>query len=84
VGGSAKALSIRDNPPHSPFIEPVTAGLARASLGAGVIALPGVHVGVGSMVGAGSVVTKDVPPAAVIVDNPARPVRKARWLAHVI
>lgn len=43
-----------------------------ASLGAGVIILPGVTVGRWTMVGAGSVVTKDVPDFGLVVGNPAR------------
>jgi len=45
-------------------------------IGAASIILPGVTVGDGSIVGAGSVVTKDVPPACIVVGNPARIVRK--------
>ncbi|MBV9804337.1 MAG: hypothetical protein JO130_14145, partial [Solirubrobacterales bacterium] len=37
--------------------------------------VPGVNVGEGAMVGAGAVVTKHVPPFAVVVGNPARVVR---------
>ena len=36
------------------------------------IVLPGVHIGDGAVVGAGSVVTKDVPPFSVFAGNPAR------------
>ena len=43
-----------------------------ASLGAGCVILPGVTIGRRAMVGAGAVVTKDVPPNAVVVGNPAR------------
>lgn len=43
-----------------------------ASLGAGCTILPGVTVGEKAMVGAGSVVTHDVPPFAIVVGNPAR------------
>lgn len=43
-----------------------------ASLGGGAVILPGVRVGRRSMVGAGAVVTKDVPPFAIVVGNPAR------------
>lgn len=43
-----------------------------ASLGAGAVILPGIRVGRHAMVGAGAVVTKDVPANAVVVGNPAR------------
>ena len=44
-------------------------------LGGGVIVLPGVTIGENSVVGAGSVVTKDVPPHVVVVGNPARVIK---------
>jgi maltose O-acetyltransferase len=45
-------------------------------IGARVIILPGVTIGTGSVIGAGSVVTRDVPPLSVVVGNPGRVVRK--------
>lgn len=45
-------------------------------IGGGSIVLPGVRIGRGSTVGAGSVVTKDVPPFHVVAGNPARIIRK--------
>lgn len=44
----------------------------HASIGANATLLPGITIGKGAMIGAGSVVTKDVPPYAVVVGNPAR------------
>jgi UDP-2-acetamido-3-amino-2,3-dideoxy-glucuronate N-acetyltransferase len=44
----------------------------RASIGANATILPGVQVGINAIVGAGAVVTKDVPPHAIVVGNPAR------------
>lgn len=44
----------------------------RATIGSGVTLLCGITVGEGAMIGAGSVVTKDVPAGAVVVGNPAR------------
>ena len=43
-----------------------------ASIGANATILPGISVGQHAMVGAGTVVTKDVPPFAIVVGNPAR------------
>jgi acetyltransferase-like isoleucine patch superfamily enzyme len=45
-----------------------------ASIGANATILPGLTIGEGAMVGAGSVVTKDVPSGVTVVGNPARPV----------
>jgi acetyltransferase-like isoleucine patch superfamily enzyme len=46
-----------------------------ASIGSGTTLLCGVIIGENAMVGAGSVVTKDVPPGAVVAGNPARIVK---------
>jgi UDP-2-acetamido-3-amino-2,3-dideoxy-glucuronate N-acetyltransferase len=48
-----------------------------ASIGANATLLPGVVVGARAMVGAGAVVTKDVPENAVVVGNPAKIIK---WL----
>ena len=45
-------------------------------LGGGVIVLPGMKIGKGSVIGAGSVVTKDIPENVVAVGNPCRVLRK--------
>ena len=42
-------------------------------IGGGAIILPGVTIGDDAIVGAGSVVTRDVPAGATVVGNPARP-----------
>lgn len=47
-------------------------------IGYGSIVLPGVTIGEGSIVGAGSVVTRDVPPWTIVAGNPARMVRDIR------
>jgi UDP-2-acetamido-3-amino-2,3-dideoxy-glucuronate N-acetyltransferase len=43
-----------------------------ASLGASCVILPGVTIGENALVGAGSVVTKDVPDGAIVAGNPAK------------
>ena len=46
-------------------------------IGANAIVLPGVsRIGDGAIIGAGSVVTKDVAPYEIVAGNPARPIRK--------
>jgi acetyltransferase-like isoleucine patch superfamily enzyme len=47
----------------------------RASIGSGVTILGNVTVGENAIVGAGSVVTRDVPPNSIVAGNPARIVR---------
>ncbi|HTW16065.1 MAG TPA: sugar O-acetyltransferase [Nocardioides sp.] len=55
--------------------KPITIG-DNVWLGGGVIVCPGVTIGADTVVGAGSVVTKDLPAGVVAVGNPARVVRK--------
>jgi len=43
-----------------------------ASVGAGAVILPGIRIGCNAMVAAGAVVTRSVPPNAIVVGNPAR------------
>lgn len=47
----------------------------KASIGANATILPGLTLGENCMVGAGAVVTKDVPKNAVVVGNPAKVIR---------
>ena len=46
-----------------------------ARIGGGAVLCPGVEIGEEAFVGAGAVVTKDVPPSVVVVGNPARVLR---------
>ena len=54
---------------------PVTVVRRGASIGANATILPGLTIGQYVMVGAGAVVTRSVPPYAVVVGNPARIIR---------
>jgi maltose O-acetyltransferase len=56
------------------FGKPVRIG-RNVWIGGGAILLPGVTVGDDALIGAGSVVTRDVPAGATVAGNPARIVR---------
>ncbi|WP_419786641.1 acyltransferase [Pseudodesulfovibrio sp.] len=49
---------------------------SRAAIGSGCTILCGITIGEGALVGAGSVVTKDVPPHTLVAGNPAKVIRK--------
>lgn len=55
--------------------EPIVIG-DNVWLGGGVIVCPGVTIGADTVVGAGSVVTRDLPPRVVAVGSPARVIRE--------
>ena len=55
--------------------EPITIG-DNAWLGGGVLVCPGVTIGRDAVVGAGSVVTRDLPSGVLAVGNPARVLRR--------
>jgi maltose O-acetyltransferase len=54
--------------------QPITIG-DGVWLGGGVIVCPGVTIGENTVVGAGGVVVRDLPPGVLAVGNPARPIR---------
>jgi len=47
-----------------------------ARIGGGAVLCPGIEIGEEAFVGAGAVVTKDVPPRVIVVGNPARVLRE--------
>lgn len=53
------------------FKYPLTSIEDGASIGANATVLPGVKIGRGALIGAGAVVTKDVPEYSVVMGNPA-------------
>jgi len=59
------------------IIKPVTVGYG-ADIGMNAAILPGVHIGAHSIVGAGAVVTRDVPEYAIAAGVPARVIRNRR------
>lgn len=52
-------------------------------IGHGAIVLPGVSIGTGAAIGAGAVVTRDVPPFAVVIGTPGR-VHRYRFAPEII
>ncbi|WP_176583040.1 sugar O-acetyltransferase [Streptomyces marincola] len=56
------------------FSEPIVIE-DKVWIGSNVVVLPGVRIGYGSVIGAGSVVAKDVPPMVVAVGTPCRVLR---------
>lgn len=55
-----------------PEISPITTIHDRVSIGAGAVILPGLEIGRNAMVAAGAVITRSVPPNAVVEGNPAK------------
>ena len=85
---TARPLAPTGEPIPEPILEPILRPILERPLrfapvrlldgcdiGVGAIILPGVTVGAYAQVGAGAVVTADVPPRAIVAGNPARLVR---------
>lgn len=53
-------------------------------IGGNVTIMPGVNIGRGCTIGAGSVVTKDVPDFSVSIGSPARVVKQVGAVSHVV
>lgn len=73
-----------DRHPPCPAYERCVGGAhveSDVSIGSNSTILPGVRIGRGSLVGAGSVVVRDVPPGSVVAGNPARLVKRVEDLA---
>jgi serine acetyltransferase len=78
IGPGAKIVSANHDPadPKRRWrkTRPVRIG-ADCWIGANAVILPGVAIGDRAVVGAGAVVTRDVPPGAVVAGNPAQIIR---------
>jgi dTDP-4-amino-4,6-dideoxy-D-glucose acyltransferase len=87
IGAGAKIYSISEWPGEGkrlagPMVPAEQRGLRKAAvrleqdcfIGAGAVVLPGVTVGRGAVVGANSVVARDVPPWTVVMGVPAMPI----------
>ena len=71
--------------PQSPGVKEILKGAhlkPHAKIGANATLLPGVTIGLHALVGAGSVVTQDVPDYAVVVGNPAKIIKDVRQLPY--
>lgn len=66
-----------ENPDHRHNVYGRAIHIKRGAwIGASATILPGVTIGENAIIGAGSVVTKDVPDNTIVVGNPAKPVRE--------
>jgi len=85
IGPEAAILTLGHDPQSATFADrggDVRIG-DRAWIGFRAIILPGVTIGEGAVVGAGSVVTKDVEPYTIVAGNPAKPIgKRARDLTY--
>jgi len=71
--------------PRSPRVKDELVGptiMPGAKIGANTTVLPGVTIGANALVGAGSVVVRDVPADAVVVGNPARIIKSITDLPY--
>ena len=76
IGPEAAILSLGHDPQLAAFTDrggEVVIG-SRVWIGYRAIILPGIRIGDGAVVGAGAVVTKDVPAFTIVAGNPARPI----------
>jgi acetyltransferase-like isoleucine patch superfamily enzyme len=74
-----RVVTLNDKPisyrrPALTFVRQAPRILRAARIGGGSVLCPGVTVGENALVGAGSVVTRDVPDRAIVVGNPAMPI----------
>lgn len=81
---------VNDSPDMPPTLRPLNTNPVviedNVWIGELVSVLPGVTIGYGSVIGAGSVVTKDIPPHSIAVGSPAKVIRSYddktnRWIA---
>ena len=73
VGAGAVLAGVIEPPSASPVILE-----DDVLIGANAVVIEGVHIGKGAVVGAGSIVTQDVPAGAVVVGNPARIIKEKK------
>lgn len=65
-------------PPTKQIHPPITILYNQCVIGAGVVILPNITIGWNSLIGAGSVVTRDIPSEVVAYGNPCRVQRKRK------
>ena len=76
--GPGVCMTNDDTMARHPPAQPLRGAILRRAcrIGGGVVLVPGVEVGEEAFVGAGAVVTRDVPPRTVVIGSPAREWRR--------
>ena len=76
--GPGVCMTNDDTMARHPPAQPLRGAMLRRAcrIGGGVVLVPGVEVGEEAFVGAGAVVTRDVPPRTVVIGSPAREWRR--------
>jgi len=80
IGPEATILTLGHDPQSTDFADRGAAVVIgdRAWIGYRAIVLPGIEIGEGAVIGAGSVVTRDVPPFTIVAGSPARVIGQRR------
>jgi len=81
IGPKVSLITVNhlEDPRYRRQVQPQAIHIEQGAwVGAGAIILPGITIGAHAIVGAGSIVTKDVPAEMVVVGNPARQIRKIK------
>lgn len=79
IASGVQITSSTHDPGHSPYrdrrIDKEVVIGSNVWIGAAAVILPGVRIGDNAIIGAGSIVTRDVPADTLVIGAPARPVR---------
>lgn len=82
MGGGKNESSPEVAPDHREYITAQVKIGKNVWLAEGVIVMPGVTIGDGCVIGAHSVVNRDIPEASIAVGSPAKVIKRYSWEHH--